>query len=1546
MATREKKLSLNRKQQTTSSSPVPQQKESQTSSSSSSSSDQNDVLKIEPIETTTTTNQTQKNQRSRNTSSLVKQIQRKAVNKVIKSTTIGIKPKVKKLNQRKAKKILKLPEVKKTLLKNGINSRKVINKKEPTTPNLELPSLEPIFRMVNENSKKKRNRGKEDDKKKDDECKNEDDDVDEAIHSIISELDFPKKKKTMKKLKTDETIDEVMGDLAALMKIDDEVKTETDVENTLEKPRKKLNKVSILKDLKKDNLERMESSKVIDTLDLNVTQKKNTTLVTNRRHSSEENCTKTNNPNLTTLNLFSNIPRSISPKSKRMSRFRQSIEKQRSSPYSTRSDSPARILRNGKHRKLKDLTLLDGLDIEHRRRKRLCSDYSGGSEVSVSKSGYESDSSFSDLVSLHGSGVDSTENDIIKKESSSITPSELKDEENEKGNIEQQKPEQNVDTNSNLCESEPEFDSNPSLKVPDKSKILGIMKQTFNDVDEKKSINVNETTLSINTDTFYGNSNNKNEENLPQLQPIKEINLETNQNGIELNNEDEEEELDQNEEPPILEPMNIIEDNLNHEEIINQEKAETKSLNEEPKINESPNEILQEVPQENHEEQIPEETPKIEEDKSESTQPEDINIEIVESPESLAIKETILKALGLQSLKAAEEAKLKGLQQKESPNKTEMYTGTLKTVIKLNRSDRKRGKKLSLQKNRRPNKENKEDKEKKDDDAKNEEKPSTSAARERESTWKTHGNQSSESAVDGSSEHTSDGDAATGEDGKSLVIPEKASSFSIHPGRLCKDECSYCFGKFGLFDTPCHIAQIKTVERQDKVLAAEKHLTRDSCLCDACFRHVDRKSNIPSYTSNKTFKRNVLVAPAPKENHCHVLGCRNESNNILRRKWIIKMRKNICKVINIDLDNPGLHSIPICDEHYTALEHLMTCAMCKRKLAKNHIHYLGQELTELNEKLNAINIPVKLEDKPVVCKLCKYYATLTLSNEEDPSTEKFFKEYTRRLLHFHDVEPMNEGEVEEPILIPVKDTSSKMETEHRNEKSCSSKKKKKGSKSPTPTIETTTTTSTTTTVANSDTQNLTDTEQLSDQNNVPSSESRAESPSDYMVDYQTLIPNIAMDCGSDLENAKKEPRKSLILKKVVKTSDVKDENKKICVGGGVGTDIAVQRLGSNPSISVRQLFPGEEDLPLQGTIEFNNVKERTPEGWEKCTATIQYDADTKHLWQELQKPYGNQSSFLRHLILLEKYFRNGDLILSPNASHHSVNYSESVQNRLRAYDNTPTSSGNIQPLTMIPFNKAPQKNHQPQNKDQSNLNVINAANIPKNTPITLNQLNSSGLLVNTIKTSSGVPPGLMPLQPGTSKPIAPLVKVPQPQKIKFPITKNWRPNLIPIDPNKKIEKRPGLVQVISGGKPYHITLEDYKKMCAIKRTFDLKQKKIQEGQKSLINLKPSVNSLLKSLAPKKITVSKTSILNPLNTNKSNDLFDMEKEESSLEKLDRQVEKLEMKLNEPNKQQPVVMILPKIPKSLTVIPQTVPRKPSRPSSPTLQIVTKPKSVQRS
>lgn len=113
----------------------------------------------------------------------------------------------------------------------------------------------------------------------------------------------------------------------------------------------------------------------------------------------------------------------------------------------------------------------------------------------------------------------------------------------------------------------------------------------------------------------------------------------------------------------------------------------------------------------------------------------------------------------------------------------------------------------------------------------------------------------------------------------------------------------------------------------------------------------------------------------------------------------------------------------------------------------------------------------------------------------------------------------------------------------------------------------------------------------------------------------------------------------------------------------------ISNLRTNPNISMRELFPGEEEMGLNVSLPFSTSSWRTPDGWSKVTSTVQYDDPTRRLWEELQKPYGNQSSFLRHLILLEKYFRNGDLVLAPSANLNAVSYAESVQHRLQSYDN-------------------------------------------------------------------------------------------------------------------------------------------------------------------------------------------------------------------------------------------------------------------------------------
>lgn len=116
---------------------------------------------------------------------------------------------------------------------------------------------------------------------------------------------------------------------------------------------------------------------------------------------------------------------------------------------------------------------------------------------------------------------------------------------------------------------------------------------------------------------------------------------------------------------------------------------------------------------------------------------------------------------------------------------------------------------------------------------------------------------------------------------------------------------------------------------------------------------------------------------------------------------------------------------------------------------------------------------------------------------------------------------------------------------------------------------------------------------------------------------------------------------------------------------------------STPAPERPPFMPGERDLNLVGDYEFHGSLNPSS-GWERCTYNIQFDRDTKKLWQDLQRPYGNQSSFLRHLVILEKHWRNGSLIFSENPNPKAVKYFTSVQNRVQAYDGAKSSDVGIE----------------------------------------------------------------------------------------------------------------------------------------------------------------------------------------------------------------------------------------------------------------------------
>lgn len=758
MASRDKKVSVGRKQSTAS--PVPPKEGATPPETLTKSITPKADAPVTDEAPKLTSIRNPRGNASKNASGIARKIRKKPAGKVIK-TNVALKAKNKsKINQKLGKKLLTSSrnnfEVKQSILRNGIKTkvtRRARPKKQQSDDN--PPVLEPIY-PINESPKQIRRKPKKDDDKK---IKEESNDsysaIDEVLDSIINQCNTqikPSKKRIIKKIKSEpdkESIDDVINDLTTLIKVE-EIKSEidSDIEKLELRTRKpvKSNKLDLLKKLKKENIENKfeAENKVIDMLDLNVDKRRNK-IVRNRRHSIEKypiGCVETNVPN---LGVFSNVPRSISPRAKRASKVRQSVElssSKRSSPYTTRSDSPARILRNGKHRKLKDMNLLDGLDCGYRKRRRLCSDYSG-SEISISKSGYESDSSFSDLASLHG--AENSDNfdckSDVKKDFPELSPVQNHDNASLKGTkiestikrslsmevsaenpIDQNLPAKGgIDTNSNVCDTESKLDVTkvdehsdnpntpatdaikiedsseymdttvcPSAKVPEKSIILDIMKQTFNnDVNnyeldkdkratrsstkkgpgDEKDVSLNSVVEDENVELeqdcdnqiLNGVQDEKPEESVPPIEEISAKNLE---------------ELDQTqlvEDAPITQPVeNVTETNIEESSIVSNENTSQELI----------------------------------ETDNDSIETKEKKVEIVETPESLAIKESILQALGLQSLRAAEEAKQKS-KEKLVP-KNDNYTGTLKTVIKLNRNEKKRGKnslKMTLQKSRKSGRE-------------------------------------------------------------------------------------------------------------------------------------------------------------------------------------------------------------------------------------------------------------------------------------------------------------------------------------------------------------------------------------------------------------------------------------------------------------------------------------------------------------------------------------------------------------------------------------------------------------------------------------------------------------------------------------------------------------------------------------------------------------------------------------------------------------------------------------------------------------------------
>ena len=148
-----------------------------------------------------------------------------------------------------------------------------------------------------------------------------------------------------------------------------------------------------------------------------------------------------------------------------------------------------------------------------------------------------------------------------------------------------------------------------------------------------------------------------------------------------------------------------------------------------------------------------------------------------------------------------------------------------------------------------------------------------------------------------------------------------------------------------------------------------------------------------------------------------------------------------------------------------------------------------------------------------------------------------------------------------------------------------------------------------------------------------------------------------------LELGEDEKTEGKLTKKLFKVSQSDSGSCKITIRRDVTPDAGGDR--KKKPREPRELLSPSDESRLQVVGE---PKDKEAELVEKCSVNINFDLHTKKLWQDLHYPYGSYTSFFRHLILLERYWRAGDISLTEDASPKANAYIKSVQNRIKAYD--------------------------------------------------------------------------------------------------------------------------------------------------------------------------------------------------------------------------------------------------------------------------------------
>lgn len=122
---------------------------------------------------------------------------------------------------------------------------------------------------------------------------------------------------------------------------------------------------------------------------------------------------------------------------------------------------------------------------------------------------------------------------------------------------------------------------------------------------------------------------------------------------------------------------------------------------------------------------------------------------------------------------------------------------------------------------------------------------------------------------------------------------------------------------------------------------------------------MDRHANCPSY--KKRQPETVKIADATGDDaeekdydsalfhsnrevtFCQVHECTDQAAYSVSRKWVLKLRRTVNKLIQFNMDTTNsMAFLPICDKHYDDVNHLMVCILCNRRLKRNHCYFMSQ----------------------------------------------------------------------------------------------------------------------------------------------------------------------------------------------------------------------------------------------------------------------------------------------------------------------------------------------------------------------------------------------------------------------------------------------------------------------------------------------------------------------------------------------------------------------------------------------------------------------------